>query len=179
MLVSWAGHLVRLHNDWSSDDSCVSTHTQGTSCKWAVTDLVNSNRFRHFHAKCFDSPLQTEGAQWAAVTRILGSTIYGCVLVYPWPSTQGTVENGPCWKPFLSLSGQNFQIFTCSLSAPDLLPLPPPPLVSQKTGSRPYSTLLPLGLWVIPNRGGTYINSVLLGIWSWIVLGSNPSSSTC
>lgn len=179
MLVFWAGYLVRLHSDWSSDDSCVSTHTQGTSCKRAVTDLVNSSRFRRFHAKCFDSNLQTEGAQWAAMTRILGSTIYGCVLVYPWPSTQGTVENGPCWKHFLVFQGKisKFLHAACQLQTccPFLHVLWSP----RKTGSCPYSTLLLLGLWVIPNRGGTYINSMSLGIWSWTVLGSNPSSSTC
>lgn len=106
MLVSRAGHLLRLHNGWSPDDSWISTHTQGTLFEWAVTDLVNSNRLRHFHAKCFDSHLQTERAQWAVVTRILGSSVYGCGFVYPWPSTQGTAENGLSWKHSLFFQGK-------------------------------------------------------------------------
>lgn len=143
---------------------------------WLTLGTVTDSAI--FTRTVFNSHLQTEEAQWAVVTRIPGSTIYGCVLVYPWPSTQGTVENGLSWKHSLVFQGKISKLLhaACKLQAscPRLHLL----WSLRETGSPPPTLLTP-GLWVIPNRGRTYVNSMSLGIWSWTVLGSNPSSSTC
>lgn len=130
--------------------------------------------FNHLHVGCFNSHLQTEGTQWAVVMGILGNTIYGCVLVYLWPSTQGTVGNGLSWKHSFVFQGEILHAaFWLQASS---APAPASSSLSQR--NRVILRSLSLGLWVIRNRGRTYINSISWRIWGQTDPGSNSSFST-
>lgn len=109
-----------------------------------MTDFPNNNTFSCAHA---DGCLQTEGAEWAVVTSILGSTIYdnsvlfiiiyGCALL-PVQYT-GYDRKRPLLKTLLSSRATFFKVV---FAASSLLALPLPVLFSQR--SRVSLLLLPL-----------------------------------
>lgn len=82
--------------------------------KWAVTDFAT----QPFSHGVFEQSPPNGKSTVGCCDGNSGNTIYGCVLVYLWSSTQGTAGKQPQLKTLFCLSGQNFPILTHSLSAP-------------------------------------------------------------
>jgi hypothetical protein len=115
----------------------ISIHSRGASFKWLQPDVIHRADPAFFMRSAQHSSPNRRN-KWAVIRRTLWRTIYGCVLVYPQPSTQGTAEN-----TMLSFRVKfpDFDLKPCQLQT-YFLPLPP--LFTQRNS---YPHLPPPPVW--------------------------------
>lgn len=126
----------------TSEDPCIFVCTQHTcvSSEWAVTDLLNSDRFSHFHvgvSTATSKQKEHSGLLWQEFSGILFMAVFWFTfgLVHRVQLEMGSAEN-----TLLSFRAQFPNFYMQPAGPRPLLPLPLPPLVSQRNRVIPPSS---------------------------------------